>query len=404
MAGTGKAHLRDPNEVMLRVEDLVVEFPVGRGNTVKAVSGISFDIKPGETLGLVGESGCGKSTTGKAVIQLPKPTSGTVVLGGDDLAGLSGEALRRKRTEIQMIFQDPISSLNPRRKVGKVVSEPLDVWGLGSHDERSDAEVEEKRQATMRNVGYAAVALGALVAFLTVSKSMAIIVGVVIATVYVAIKKAYLKANADRIAAMTKGSPRVNSLLEQVGIDPSVAIDKHAHEFSGGQCQRISIARALSTDPKLLICDEPVSALDVSVQAQILNLLEDLKAEFGLTLVFIAHDLAVVKNISDRVAVMYLGKICEISEANDLYARPAHPYTALLLDSVPEPDPTIELDTDMVEEGDLPSPINPPSGCRFRTRCPYATDICAAEEPQIRAVGDDHFVACHHPLIDPVEV
>ena len=234
-----------------------------------------------------------------------------------------------------MIFQDPISSLNPRRKVGKVVSEPLDVWGP-SRDETIDQTVDR--------------------------------------------------------------------LLEQVGIDPEIARDKHPHEFSGGQCQRISIARALTTDPSLLICDEPVSALDVSVQAQILNLLEDLKAEHDLTLVFIAHDLAVVKNISDRVAVMYLGKMCEISEANDLYERPAHPYTALLLDSVPEPDPSVELNTDMVEEGDLPSPINPPSGCRFRTRCPYATDVCAAEEPQMRPVGEDHFVACHHPLIEPVEV
>ncbi len=333
MAGTGKAHLRDG--AMLRVEDLKVEFPVGGGNTVKAVSGISFDIREGETLGLVGESGCGKSTTGKAIIQLPPPTGGLVELGGEDITALSGEAMRRKRTEIQMIFQDPISSLNPRRKVGKVVAEPLDVWGP-SRDESIDETVDR--------------------------------------------------------------------LLDQVGIDPEIARDKHPHEFSGGQCQRISIARALTTDPKLLICDEPVSALDVSVQAQILNLLEDLKAEHDLTLVFIAHDLAVVKNISDRVAVMYLGKMCEISEANDLYDRPAHPYTALLLDSVPEPDPSIELNTDMVEEGDLPSPINPPSGCRFRTRCPYATDVCAAEEPQMRAVGEDHFVACHHPLIEPVEV
>ena len=333
MAGSGKAHMR--GDAMLKVEDLRVEFPVGGGNTVKAVSGISFDIREGETLGLVGESGCGKSTTGKAIIQLPPPTSGTVELGGEDLTALSGEALRAKRTDIQMIFQDPISSLNPRRKVGKVVSEPLDVWGP-SRDETIDQTVDR--------------------------------------------------------------------LLEQVGIDPEIARDKHPHEFSGGQCQRISIARALTTDPSLLICDEPVSALDVSVQAQILNLLEDLKAEHDLTLVFIAHDLAVVKNISDRVAVMYLGKMCEISEANDLYERPAHPYTALLLDSVPEPDPSVELNTDMVEEGDLPSPINPPSGCRFRTRCPYATDVCAAEEPQMRPVGEDHFVACHHPLIEPVEV
>ncbi|MCP4960067.1 MAG: ATP-binding cassette domain-containing protein [Actinomycetia bacterium] len=335
MAGTGKAHLRDSSEVMLRVEDLVVEFPVGGGNTVKAVSGISFDIKEGETLGLVGESGCGKSTTGKAIIQLPPPTSGSVTLGGTDLTALKGEGLRTKRTEIQMIFQDPISSLNPRRKVGRVVAEPLDVWG--PHDKTEQKVV-------------------------------------------------------------------VDRLLELVGIDPEMASDKRPHEFSGGQCQRISIARALVTDPQLLICDEPVSALDVSVQAQILNLLEDLKERYNLTLVFIAHDLAVVKNISDRVAVMYLGKMCEVAEANTLYEEPAHPYTALLIDSVPEPDPAVEIDTEMVEDGDLPSPINPPSGCRFRTRCPIATDLCAAEEPGIRKVGEDHFVACHHPLVEPVEV
>ncbi|MBN4047530.1 ATP-binding cassette domain-containing protein [Acidimicrobiaceae bacterium AH-315-P05] len=404
MAGTGKLHLRDPNDVMLRVEDLTVEFPVGGGATVKAVSGISFDIKPGETLGLVGESGCGKSTTGKAIIQLPPPTSGSVILGGGDLTKLSGETLRRKRTEIQMIFQDPISSLNPRRKVGKVVSEPIDVWGLAGEDTESPAMLEAKRTQMMMAGSIAIVLIGFFITNQFWNLALAIIVAVVLTALTAFGRKLYRTANAERLDSLPKGSPTVARLLEQVGIDPEVAVDKHAHEFSGGQCQRISIARALSTDPKLLICDEPVSALDVSVQAQILNLLEDLKTEFGLTLVFIAHDLAVVKNISDRVAVMYLGKMCEVSEANDLYERPAHPYTALLLDSVPEPDPTVELDTAMVEEGDLPSPINPPSGCRFRTRCPYADDICAAEEPQIRSVGHDHFVACHHPLVEPVEV
>jgi len=329
MAGSGKAHLRPADEVLVRVEDLVVEFPSGRGRTVKAVSGISLDIARGETLGLVGESGCGKSTTGKAIIQLPPPTSGSVHHGLVDLTELSGEAMRRRRTDVQMIFQDPISSLNPRRTVGDIVAEPLRVWG--PHD------------------------------------------------------AAEQRALVDRI-------------LEAVGIDPEAARDKHPHEFSGGQCQRISIARSLVVDPELLICDEPVSALDVSVQAQILNLLEDLKAEYGLTLVFIAHDLAVVKNVSDRVAVMYLGKLCEVAGPDVLFAGAAHPYTALLLDSVPEPDPTVALDEDLQEGLELPSPIDPPSGCRFRTRCPHATDRCAAEEPQMREVAEGHHVACHHPL------
>ena len=337
MAGTGTAHLRDGDDVILRVENLVVEFPAPGGNKVKAVSGISFDIKAGEPPGIVGESGCGKSTTGRAVIQLPPPTDGSVKLRGTDLTDLKGEELRKRRTEIQMIFQDPISSLNPRRKIGKVVAEPLDVWG--------PSDSAEKEAITSK-------------------------------------------------------------FLEAVGIDPDVARDKHPHEFSGGQCQRISIARALVLEPAVLICDEPVSALDVSVQAQILNLLDDLKKQYDLTLVFIAHDLAVVKNISDRVAVMYLGKMCEIAGADEMYENPAHPYTALLLSSVPEPDPGAELDNEITEEGDLPSPINPPSGCRFRTRCPLADDICSAEEPQMAEVGNDHFVACHHPLVEkkPAEV
>ena len=332
MAGSGTAHLRPAEEVLLQVTDLVVEFPAGSGRTVKAVSGISFDIAPGETLGLVGESGCGKSTTGRALLQLPKPTSGAVVLDGEDLVGLDAETMRKRRTQLQMIFQDPISSLNPRRAIGEVVAEPLNVWGPKDKDEQWDI---------------------------------------------------------------------VARVLDQVGVDPGPARYKRPHEFSGGQCQRISIARALVMEPQLIICDEPVSALDVSIQAQILNLLDDLKAEHGLTLVFIAHDLAVVKNISDRVAVMYLGKMCEISEADELYAHPAHPYTELLLGSSPVPDPEVDVHSVRVIEGELPSPISPPSGCRFRTRCPLADDICAAEEPQMRRVGDDHFVACHHPLIEP---
>jgi peptide/nickel transport system ATP-binding protein len=330
MAGSGKAHLRNESDTILRVEDLVVEFPTGGGETVKAVSGISLDVAKGETLGLVGESGCGKSTTAKAMIQLPPPTSGSVRYNGTDLTTLSDEALRKMRTDLQIIFQDPVSSLNPRRKVGDVVAEPLKVWGPSD----TDAQVKA-----------------------------------------------------------------VDEMLEAVGIDPEVAREKRAHEFSGGQCQRISIARALVLEPQVIICDEPVSALDVSVQAQILNMLEDLKAKYELTLVFIAHDLAVVKNISDRVAVMYLGKLCEVSESNDLYERPAHPYTALLLESTPVPDPYVSVDQTFVDETELPSPINPPKGCRFRTRCPYATDICEKAEPELAKVSDDHYVACHHPLV-----
>jgi len=335
MAGSGTAHLRSRDEALLRVEDLTVEFPVGRDRVVHAVSGVSFDIAKGETLGLVGESGCGKSTTGKALIQLPRPTSGSVVLNGEDLTGLEEESIRALRTQVQMIFQDPISSLNPRREVGEVVAEPLHVWGP-----KDKAQQWEK----------------------------------------------------------------VYAMLDAVGIDPDAARYKYPHEFSGGQCQRISIARALVLEPELIICDEPVSALDVSVQAQILNLLEDLKAQYGLTLVFIAHDLAVVKNISDRVAVMYLGKMCEISESDELYANPAHPYTRLLLESLPVPDPAVELHTEISEDDELPSPISPPSGCRFRTRCDRADDVCAQVEPTMRRVSDDHYVACHHPLVEVAEV
>ncbi|MFT4864916.1 MAG: peptide/nickel transport system ATP-binding protein [Ilumatobacter sp.] len=335
MAGSGTAHLRSGDNILLSVDNLHVEFPAAGGRTVFAVSGISFDIAKGETLGLVGESGCGKSTTGRAILQLPKPTQGTVTLNGEDLTGVSNSVMRERRTDVQMIFQDPISSLNPRRTIGDVVAEPLEVWGPKDKDEQW---------------------------------------------------------------------AKVSKMLDAVGIDPDVARYKRPHEFSGGQCQRISIARALVLEPELIICDEPVSALDVSVQAQILNLLEDLKAEYGLTLVFIAHDLAVVKNISDRVAVMYLGKMCEMSESDELYAHPAHPYTRLLLESLPIPDPTVKIDESVGLEGELPSPLSPPSGCRFRTRCPLADDICAAVEPTMRRVNDEHYVACHHPLVSVDEV
>jgi peptide/nickel transport system ATP-binding protein len=332
MAGTGKAHLRD-GDVVLRVEDLVMEFPVGRtGLKVNAVSGISFDVVRGETLGLVGESGCGKSTTGRAVMQLPRPTSGSVLFEGQELTAMSGPSMREARTKMQMIFQDPISSLNPRRKVRDIVMEPLTIWKRGTTGERST---------------------------------------------------------------------RVDAVLEDVGIDPVRAAESQPHQFSGGQCQRISIARSLVLDPTMIICDEPVSALDVSVQAQVINLLEDLKARYGLTLIFIAHDLAVVKNISDRVAVMYLGKLCEVASSDDLYVRPAHPYTKVLLDSIPVPDPEATLHhADVV--GEPPSPVLPPSGCRFHPRCPRAGDICSVDEPQLRDLGGAHFVACHFPYEVPV--
>jgi peptide/nickel transport system ATP-binding protein len=330
MAGTGTAHLRNGADVLLRVEDLVVDFPAAGGLKVSAVAGVSFDVAEGETLGLVGESGCGKSTAARAVMQLPPPTGGSVLFEGVDLARESGEKLRAMRPRFQIVFQDPISSLNPRRRVGEIVAAPLKIWGIGSEAERR---------------------------------------------------------------------ARVDEVLDAVGLDPDVARDKRPHEFSGGQCQRICIARALVLDPKLIICDEPVSALDVSVQAQILNLLEDLKARYGLTLVFITHDLAVVKNVSDRVAVMYLGKVCELAAPDELYASPAHPYSAALLSAIPVPDPTITAVSTGLMPGDLPSPVSPPSGCRFRTRCPRAQERCAEEEPQIRPVGDGHYVACHFPLV-----
>lgn len=317
--------LRDRDDIVLRVENLVVNFHVA-GQLVQAVSDISFDLARGETLGLVGESGCGKTTAGRAIMQLPPPTSGRIVFQDQDMTGLQGEALRRTRTGLQMIFQDPVSSLNPRRKVRDVIAEGLTIW------QRDNAE------------------------------------------------------------------QRVAEVMEAVGLDPAVA-DRRPHEFSGGQCQRICIARSLALDPQVLICDEPVSALDVSVQAQILNLLEDMKARYQLTLLFVAHDLAVVKHISDRVAVMYLGKLCEIGNAESLFARPAHPYTRALLASIPDPDIALQ-DEEVVAgvpplSGELPSPADPPSGCRFRTRCPKAQAKCAEEEPRMELIATDHYVACH---------
>jgi oligopeptide/dipeptide ABC transporter ATP-binding protein len=466
MAGTGTAHLRDPDEVILRAENLVVEFPVGRtGLKVHAVSGISIDVKEGETLGLVGESGCGKSTTGRALMQFPTPTGGSVRFEGEELTEKDGEDLREVRTRMQMIFQDPISSLNPRRKVGDIVGEALAIWARPKAEERS---FPTTFLAALTYVVAAAFGLGALGA---IALGLSWILGVgghgalpgvgviilggvtaVAAVLFFGVAKGLWERTADgrgqalaayggvlvlALVAWTGGIPwvapltavllflvalacmstsgakddfpgigeegqrLVDDVLTSVGLDPEVARVKRPHQFSGGQCQRISIARALVLDPKLIICDEPVSALDVSVQAQILNLLEDMKARYGLTLVFIAHDLAVVKNVSDRVAVMYLGKLCEVAPPDLLYERAAHPYTAALLSAIPVPDP--EVRPEGVAErlqGDLPSPISPPSGCHFRTRCPKAQDRCAQEEPVIREVGEGQYVACHFPLVE----
>jgi peptide/nickel transport system ATP-binding protein len=323
MSGGVQAHLRS-EPMLLTVEHLVVEY--GRaGQRVHAVSDISFDLKRGETLGLVGESGCGKSSLARAVLQLSRPTAGKVVFDGINLTRQTGGRLRQLRRRVQVIFQDPIASLNPRRRVNDIVAEPLVIAGIGDRQERES---------------------------------------------------------------------RVRAALKAVGLDPDLVARRWPHEFSGGQCQRISIARALVLEPELLICDEPVSALDVSIRAQILNLLEDMKARYGLTLIFIAHDLAVVKAVSDRVAVMYLGKLCEIAPAEQLFKQPGHPYTALLLAAIPLPDPEAKI-AKSIASGEPPSPIAPPSGCRFRTRCPIAAARCAVEEPIMRELRTGQFVACH---------
>jgi len=313
---------------LLKVENLVVEYIVS-GKTVHAVSDVSLDIARGETLGLVGESGCGKSTLGRAVLQLRRAQSGKVLFDGNDLTAMGGDPLRKMRQRVQLIFQDPIASLNPRRRIGDIVAEPLVIAGIKD---------PEKRQKM------------------------------------------------------------VSDVLTAVGLDPALVMGRLPHEFSGGQCQRICIARALVLNPDFIICDEPVSALDVSIRAQILNLLEEMKARYGLTLLFIAHDLAVVKAVSDRVAVMYLGRLCEVAPSEQLFARPAHPYTALLIEAIPVPDPDMRP-AEAVSVGEPPSPIAPPSGCRFRTRCPRADARCAAEVPELRAVAPRQYAACHHPLI-----
>jgi peptide/nickel transport system ATP-binding protein len=330
MAGSGTAHLRGDADVALSVRNLHVEYAGRRGERVSAVSDVSFDLRRGETLGLVGESGCGKSSAAKAVLQLPPPTSGSIVLNGNEITRLKGAALREQRRKLQMVFQDPISSLNPLRRVRDIIGEGLRIQGG-----LSKAEVDQ----------------------------------------------------------------RVRAVLERVGLDPDTAGDRRPHEFSGGQCQRISIARAMVLDPEVVVCDEPVSALDVSVQAQILNLLEDMKQRYQLSLLFIAHDLAVVKNVSDRVVVMYLGKVCEVATSDALFAAPAHPYTRALVESIPEPDPGAPLHRPSLS-GELPSPLDPPSGCRFRTRCPLAQDVCAEVEPEVREVRSGHFAACHFAVVE----
>jgi len=328
MAGTGKAHMRPDGDVILTVEDLTVEFKIGKDKIVKAVSGISLDLIRGETLAVVGESGCGKSTLGKAILQLPKPTSGSVNFLSQELTTLPKKQMRDARPAMQMIFQDSISSLDPRLPVSEVIAEPLRVWNKGNQVE-IDAKIDE--------------------------------------------------------------------LLNAVNLDPAEVRDRRSYEFSGGQCQRISIARSLTLDPTMIICDEPVSALDVSVQAQILNLLQDMKDRYGLSLIFISHDLAVVKAVSTRVMVMYLGKVCEVAPPDELYTNTRHHYTKALVASVPIPDPDRPIHAGLIQ-GEPPSPLNPPSGCRFRTRCPAASEKCAAEEPQLREVAVGHFVACHHPI------
>jgi len=315
-------------EPLLRVVDVVKHFRAGVAGTVKAVDGVSFEVRPGETVGLVGESGCGKSTLGRLVTQLLPATSGQVIFDGVDLTKLGGEKLRQQRKQLQMIFQDPYASLDPRMTVGDIIAEPLVNFGLVSGRQKN---------------------------------------------------------------------ARVQELLRVVGLNPYFN-NRYPHEFSGGQRQRIGIARALGLNPRLIVCDEPVSALDVSIQAQIINLLEDLQREFNLTYIFIAHDLSVVRHISDRVMVMYLGKIVEVSPSEDLYQSQEHPYTKALLSSIPVPNPRIESQRRLIElSGEIPSPLNPPSGCHFHTRCPIAKvpTPCADTEPLLEQKAPNRFAACH---------
>ena len=319
-------------DVLLEAKSLVKEFPVSTGRkkgVVHAVTDVDLTIYRGETLALVGESGCGKSTLGRLLLRLIDATSGQVLFEGTDISKLKGKELREMRKQMQIIFQDPYASLNPRMNVEKIIAEPLITHKVcGSKEET-------------RN--------------------------------------------------------RVLELMQEVGI-PVEFLHRYPHQFSGGQRQRIGIARALALNPKLIVCDEPVSALDVSIQSQVLNLLDDLQDQYGLTYLFISHDLSVVRHISDRVCVMFLGMICELGDTNDIYEHPIHPYTKFLLDAVPKPDPTQRDDDKELLAGEIPSPVNPPSGCLFRTRCPYATEKCAQEVPEMREI-QGRMVACHHPLI-----
>ena len=327
------ANMNDSGEVLLEVRDLKMHFPITRGiliqrkvGAIRAVDGLDFELFKGETLGLVGESGCGKSTTGRAILQLHRPTEGRVRFEGVELTATSGQELRQMRRRMQMIFQDPYASLNPRMTVGSIVGEPLDVHQLGNS--RQDRQ------------------------------------------------------------------ERVRELLEIVGLNPYF-VNRYPHEFSGGQRQRIGVARALAVNPSFIVCDEPISALDVSIQAQVINLLEDLQKELQLTYLFIAHDLSVIRHISDRIAVMYLGKIVELAERSELYEKPKHPYTEALLSAVPVPDPVVESKRQrIILEGDVPNPASPPTGCNFNTRCPKAIERCFKEEPEFRDLGDGHYAAC----------
>lgn len=320
-------------KTLLEVREMEMHFPVTRGiifqrqvGAIKAVDGISFDLYEGETLGLVGESGCGKSTTGRAILQLHRPTNGSVKFEGKELTASKGEDLRQMRRRMQMIFQDPYASLNPRMTVGSIIGEPLEVHSIGSS--RKDRQ------------------------------------------------------------------ERVQELLKTVGLNPYF-VNRYPHEFSGGQRQRIGVARALAVNPAFIVADEPISALDVSIQAQVINLMEDLQSEMNLTYLFIAHDLSVVRHIADRIAVMYLGKIVELADRDELYADPKHPYTQALLSAVPIPDPEIESRRQrIILEGDVPSPANPPKGCNFCTRCPRVMDICKEKEPEFKDYGDGHYTAC----------
>ncbi len=323
-------------EVLVEIRNLKKYFPINRGvfrrqvGAVQAVDGVTFNIYKGETLGLVGESGCGKSTTGRTILQLLEPTDGQVFFEDKELTSLSKSEMRRARRDMQMIFQDPYASLNPRLTVGSIVSESLEIHSIGNRRSRKE---------------------------------------------------------------------RVQELLRLVGLNPYF-VNRYPHEFSGGQRQRIGVARALASNPSFIVADEPISALDVSIQAQVVNLLDDLKSELGLTYLFIAHDLSMVRYISDRVAVMYLGRIVELSDRNEVYQRPLHPYTQALLSAIPIPDPEKEDQRQrMILKGDVPSPANPPQACRFHPRCPYATEICSEVDPEFRDLGTEdnpHWVACHH--------